>query len=154
MHIYGSFKKCSILFCQDEMLFVIFWFLDHFTLKSTSSMNSIWIITFVSHLNAWIRKLTPSLMFLQLPVLTSNNIIWVSLFPVLFDEIQHVVKTSTAGYMSVCYELISLFIEPQKFLLMGLICKLKSLYWIITVCDGLLMFFLYFFYTFSAEPFY
>ena len=136
------------------MLSVIVWFLDHFTLKSTSSMNSIWIITFASHLHAWVRKFKPSLMFLQLPVLTSNNIMWVSLFAVLLDETQHVVKTSTAGYMSVCYEVINLFIEPQKFLLMGLICKLKGLYWIITVCDGLLMFFLYFFNTFFVEPFY
>ena len=79
---------------------------------------------------------------------------WVSLFAVLLDETQHVVKTSTAGYMSVCYEVINLFIEPQKFLLMGIICKLKGLYWIITVCDGLLMFFLYFFNTFFVEPFY
>ena len=31
---------------------------------------------------------------------------------------------------------------------------LMGLYLIVTVCDGLLMFFLYFFYAFLGEPFY
>ena len=75
-------------------------------------------------------------------------------FAILFNEAQHVTKTFTAGYVPVCYEVINLFIEPQNFLLMGLICKLKGLYLIVRAFDGLLMFFLYSFYTFFGEPFY
>ena len=41
---------------------------------------------------------------------------------------QHVAKASAAGYVTVCYEVINVFIKPQNFLLMGLICKLKGLY--------------------------
>ena len=126
------------------MVFVIVWFLDHLTLKSTPSVNGVWIITFASHLHVWVTKFKPSLMFLKLPVLTSNNVVWVSLFAVLFDETQHVVKTLTPGYVPVCCEVINLFVEPQNFLLMFLIRKLKGLYLIVTACDGLLMFFLYF----------
>ena len=126
------------------MVRVVIWFLDHLTLKSTPSVNGVWIITFVSHLHIWLTKFKPSLMFLKLPILTSNNVIWLNFFAILFDERQHVVKASTAGYVPVCYEVINFFIEPQNLLLMGLICKLKGLYLIITVCDGLLMFFLYF----------
>ena len=113
------------------MVFAIVWFLDHFTLASVPSMNSIWIIAFVGHLHVWVTKFKPSLMFFKLPVLTSNNLIWVNFFAVLFVETQHVVKTSTTGYVPVCYEVINLFIEPHNFLLMGLafffICKLKGL---------------------------
>ena len=64
---------------------------------------------------------------------------------ILFDETQHVVKTSTTGYMPVFYEVTNLFIKLQNFLLMLLISKLKGFYLIVTVCDGLLMFFLYLF---------
>ena len=60
----------------------------------------------------------------------------------LFDKTQHVVKTSAAGYVPVCYEVINLFIKPQNFLLMGFICKFKGLCLIVMACDGLLMFFL------------
>ena len=144
IHIQGSFKKCSLLFRQAEMVFVVVWFLDHFTLKSAPLMNSIWIITFVNHLHVWVTKFKPSLMFFQLPVLTSNNVVWVNFSAVLFGETQHVVKTSTSGFVPVCYEVIHLFIEPQNFLLVGLICELKGLYLIATTCDSLLMFFLYF----------
>ena len=146
--IQGSFKECLLLFCQAEMIFVIVWPLDHFTFKPVPTMNSNWIITFVSHLHAWVTKFKPSLMFFQLSVLTSNNVRWVNVSVVLFDETQHVVKTAAVGYVPVCYEVINLFIEPQKFLFIGFICKLKDLHLIVTTCDGLLMFFLYFFYSF------
>ena len=39
---------------------------------------------------------------------------------ILFDETQHVVKTSTTGYVPVFYEVINLFIELQNVMLMGL----------------------------------
>ena len=76
-------------------------------------MNGIWIIEFVSHFHAWVTKLDPSLMFFKLPVLTSNNLTWVNLFSILFDEVQHVVKISTTGYVPVSYEVINLFIKLQ-----------------------------------------
>ena len=63
---------------------------------------------------------------------------------VLFDETQHVVKTSTAGYAPVYYKVINLFIKPQNFLLVFLICRLKGFYLIVTACDELLKFFLHF----------
>ena len=97
-------------------------------------MNTIWIITFGSHLHAWVRKFKPSLIFFQLPILTSNNVIWVRLFTVLFDKTQHIVKTSTTGYVPVCYEVMNLFIKPQNFLLMCFICKCKGLYLIVMAC--------------------
>ena len=78
-------------------------------------------------------------MFFKLSVLTSNNVLWENLSAIFFDETQHVVKTSTAGYLSLCYEIINLFIEPQNFLLMFFICKLKDLYLIVTACDDLMM---------------
>ena len=81
-------------------------------------------------------------MFFKLSVLALNNVIWVKFSAILFDEKQHVVKTSAAGYMLVCYEIINLFIKSQNFLLMGFICKFKGLYLIVTACDGMLMFFL------------
>ena len=71
-------------------------------------------------------------MFFKLPVLTLSNLVWV-LFPaILFNETYRVVKTSKGGHVPVCYEVINLFIRPQNFLLI--------------VCDGLLMLFLYFVY--------
>ena len=85
-------------------------------------------------------------MFFKLSVLTSNNVIWVNFSAIVFDETQHVfdetqhvVKTSTMGYVPICYEIINLFIEPQNFLFMFFICKLKGFYLIVMVCDGLLM---------------
>ena len=83
-------------------------------------------------------------MYLKLPVLTSNNVVWVKFSTALFDKTQRVVKTSTAGYVPVCYELINLFNKPQNLLLMGFICKLKGMDLIVTACDGLLMIFLHF----------
>ena len=70
--IQGSFKKFLLLFRQSKMIFVIVWFLDHFTLKLVPSMNGIWIIAFVngiwiiafvSHLHVWVTKSKPSLCF-------------------------------------------------------------------------------------------
>ena len=119
------------------MIFVIVWFLNHFILEYVLSMNSIWIITPASLLHVWVTKFKTSLIFFKLYILTSSNVILVGLLVIIFDEAQHVVKISTTGYVSLFYEVINLFIKPQNFLLM-------SLYLIVTVCDGLLMFFLYF----------
>ena len=123
-------------------------------------MNSIWIITFASLLHVWVTKFRTFLIFFKLFLLTSNNVIWVGLFAILFDEAQHVVKTSTTGYVPVFYEVINLFIKLQNFLLMLLISKLKGFYLIVTVANrcifffnGFLMFFLYFFYDFLASHF-
>ena len=83
-------------------------------LKSTPSVNGVLIITFVSHLHVWVTKFKPSLMFFKVPILTSNNVVWINLFAVLFccfDEAQHVVKTSTAGYVPICYKVINLLVE-------------------------------------------
>ena len=124
------------------MVFVVIWFLDHFMLKPVPSVNGVWIIVFVSHLHVWVTKFNPSLVFFKLPVATSNNVIGVNFSAILFDEVQHVIKTPT---VPVCYEVINLFIKPRNLLLMLLISKLKGLYLIVTVCYGLLMFFLYFF---------
>ena len=122
------------------MIFVIIWLFDHFMLKPAPSVNGVWIITFFNHLHVWVTKIKPSFMFFKLSVLTSNNVIWVNFSAILFDETQHVVKTSPASYVPVCYEVINLLIKSQNFLLMCLICKLKGLYLIVMACDGLLMF--------------
>ena len=142
--IQGSFKKFLLHFCHPEIVFVVILFFDHFSLEPVPLMNSIWIITFVSHLHVWVTKSKPSFMFFKLSVQTSNNVIWVDFSTILFDKTQHIVKTSTAGYVPVCYEVINLFIKPQNFLLMFSICKLKGLYLIIFFFDGLLMFFHHF----------
>ena len=86
IHIHGNFKKCSLLFHQAEMVLVIAWLLDHFMLKSTPLVNGVWIITYISHLHIWVTKFKSTLMFFQLPVLTSNNIVWVNFSTVLLDE--------------------------------------------------------------------
>ena len=39
--IKDSLKKFSLLFRQAKMVFVIIWFLNHFTLEYVLSMNSI-----------------------------------------------------------------------------------------------------------------
>ena len=126
------------------MVFVTILFLDHFTLEYVPSMNSIWIITPVGLLHVWVTKFKGSHIFFKLSILTSNNVIWVGFSTILFDETQHVVKTSTTGYVPVFYEVINFFIKLQNFLLMLFFCKLKGLYLIIFFFDGLLMFFLYF----------
>ena len=135
------------------MAFVIVWFLNHLTLEYLPSMNSIWIITPASLLHVWVTKFKTFFIFFKLSILTSNNVIRVNLFAILFDKTQHVVKISTTGYVPVFNEVINLFNKLQNFLLMLLISKLKGLYLIVTVCDGLLMLFLYFFYTYLGEPF-
>ena len=139
--IQGSFKKCLLPFGQAVMVFVIVWFLDHFKFEPVPSVNCVWIIALVSHLRVWVTKFKPSLTFFQLPVLTSNSAVWVNFSAVLFDEAQHVVKTSTTGYVPVCYEVINLFIEPQNFLLMFLLCKPKGLYLVVTVDNYFIFFF-------------
>ena len=136
--IKDNFKKFSLLFCQAEMVFIIVWFLDHFTREYVPSMNSIWIIIPTNVLDVWVTQFEPSLIFFKLYILTLNKVIWVGLFfAILFNEAQLVVKISTTGYVPVFYEVISLIIKLQNFLLMGL-------YLIIFFFDGLLMFFLYF----------
>ena len=121
------------------MVFVIIWFLDHFTLEYVPSMNSIWIITRASLLHVWVTKFKTFFIFFKLSILTPNNVIWVELFAILFNEAQHIVKISMTGYLPVFYEVINLFIKLQNVLLMFFICKLKGFYLIVTVCDGLLM---------------
>ena len=81
-------------------------------LNPTPSVNGVWIITFVGPFQVWVAKPKPSFMFFQLSFLTSNNVIRVNLSAVLFDETQHVVKKSTAGYVSVCHEIVNFFIKP------------------------------------------
>ena len=113
------------------MVLVVVWLLYHLTLKSAPSVNCVWDIAFVNHFHVWVRKFKPSLMFLQLLELTSNNVVWVSFFAFLFDKTQYVVKISTTEYVPDCYEIVNLlffflqglsmlFIEPQNLLLMGL----------------------------------
>ena len=151
--IKDSLKKFSLLFRHAEIVFVIIWFFDHFTLEYVSSMNSIWIITPASLFHVWVTKFKTFFIFFKLSILTSNNVIWVGLFSIFFNEAQHVIKISMTGYVPVFYEVINLFIKPQTFLLMFFICKLKDLYLIIFYFGGLLMFFLYFFYAFLGKPF-
>ena len=62
IYIQGSFKKFLLLFGQAEMVFVVIWFLDHFTLEPVPSVNDVWIIAFVSHLHVWVTKFKTLLM--------------------------------------------------------------------------------------------
>ena len=112
-----SLKKFWLLFRQAEMIFVIAWFLDHFTLKYVPSMNSIWIITPASLFHVRVTKFKASLIIFKESILTSNNVVWVNFFAILYNEAQHVVKISATGYVPVFYEVINLFIKPQNFLL-------------------------------------
>ena len=134
-NIKDGLKKFSIFFRQAEMVFIIGWFLDCFTLEYVQSMNSIWIITPVSLLRAWVTKFKTFSIFFKLPILTSNNVIRMNLFAILFDRAQHVFKISTTGYMPVFYEAINLFTKFQNFMLVGVISKLKVLYLIIFFFD-------------------
>ena len=72
-------------------------------------MNCVWVIAFINHLHVWVTKSKPSLMFFQIPILTSNNVVWASFFAVVFDETQHVIKISTTKYVPVYYEIVHLF---------------------------------------------
>ena len=74
-------------------------------------MNGIWIIAPVSLLHVWVTKFKESLTFFKMPILASNNVIWMPFFAILFDETQHVVKISTTGYVPVFNEAINLFIK-------------------------------------------
>ena len=100
-NIKDSFKKFSLLFLQSKMVFTVIWFINHFTLEYVPSMNTIWIITPTSLLHVWVTKLKISLIFFKLSTLTSNNVIRVSLFAILFDKAQHIVKISTTVYVPV-----------------------------------------------------
>ena len=84
----GSLKKFLLLFGQAEMICVIVWFLDYFMLKPVPSVNDVWIFTYISHHNSWITKFKTLPMFFQLPILTSNNVVWMPFLTVLFDEEQ------------------------------------------------------------------
>ena len=106
--IQGSFKKLLLLFRQAEIIFVEVWFFYHFLIEPAPPINSIWIITFVSHLYVWVTEFKPSLIFIQLPVLTSNNVIRVNFSAILFDDTQHSVKTYTTCYVPVCHETVNL----------------------------------------------
>ena len=134
-------SKCLLLFSQTKMALVEVWLFGDFTLKSTPSVNCIWIITFFSHLHIWVTKSKPLIMLFQLAIVTSNNVAWMNFSTVLFGEAQHVVKTSTAGYVSICYDIINLFIEPQHFLLMFLNFKLKGFHLIVTLGKWCIFFF-------------
>ena len=122
--IQDSFKEFLLLFCQDEIVFVIVWFLDHFTLKPIPLMNGVSIVALVSHPHVWVTKSKVPLMFFQLIVLKLNNMIWVDFSAILFDETQHVVKTRRTTCLFA--------VRPSQF-----IFKLKGLYSIVTACDGL-----------------
>ena len=137
--IKDSLKKSSLLLCQAKMAFVIIWFSDDFTLEYVPSVNSIWIITPAGLFRVWVTKFRTFFIFFKLSILTLNNVIWMALLSILFDEAQDVVKISTTGYVPVFYEVINLFIKPENFLLMFSIYKLKGLYLIIFSFDGLLM---------------
>ena len=121
---------------------LFYFILNHFTLEYVRSVNSIWIITFVSLLHVWVTKFNTSLIFFKQSILTSNNVIRLGLLAILFDEAQDDVKIFTMGYVPVFYKVINLFIKLQNFPLIFFICKLKGLYLIIFFFDGLLMVFL------------
>ena len=137
--IKDALKKFSLFFRQAKIIFVIVWFLDHFTLKYVPSINNIWVITSAGLLRAWVTNFKTIFIFFKLSILTANNLIWVNFSAILFKKVQHVVKISTTGYVPVFYEVINLFIKSQNFLLMFFICKLKGLYLIIFFFNGLLM---------------
>ena len=83
-NIRGSFKKSSLFFRQAEMVSVIVWFLDHFTLEYVPSVNGVWIIAFVSHLHVCVTRFEPSLMFFKMSILTSNNVVWMPFSDIFF----------------------------------------------------------------------
>ena len=141
-----SLKKFSLLLRQAKMVFVIIWFFDHFTLEYVPSVKSIWVITPADLFHAWITKLKLFFLFFKLSIFSPNKVICAGLLTILFNETQYVVKTRTAGYFSVSYEVINLFIKPQNFLLMGL-------YLIVFLFDSLLMFFLCFYIPFLLSHF-
>ena len=98
--IKDSLKKSSLLFCQDKMILVIVWFLNHFSLEYFPPVSSIWIIAPASLLHFWVTRFKTFFIFFKLSILTLNNVIWEGLFAILFDEAQHVAKISTMGLRS------------------------------------------------------
>ena len=112
------------------MVFVIVWFFDRFTLEYVPSMNSIWIITPAGLFHVWITKFKTFFIFFKLSILISNNVIWMDLLAILFNEAQHIVKISTTGYVPVFWEVINLFIKPQNFLLMDVVFDCIFLQWL------------------------
>ena len=125
-NIKEGLKKFLLFFRQAKMVFVIIWFLDHFTLEYVPPVNSIWIVTPASLFHVRVKTFKTFFIFFKLSILTSNNVIWVDLPAILFNEVQHSVEISTTRYVPVFYEVISLFIKPQHFLLVFFICKLKG----------------------------
>ena len=103
-------------------------------------MNSIWIITPASLFHVRVTKFKASLIIFKQSILTSNNVVWVNIFAILYNEAQHVVKISTTGYVPVFYEAINLFIKPKNFLLTFFIYKL----FLVSLADVFLVFFLCF----------
>ena len=110
-YIKDSLKRFSLLFRQTEMVFVKVWFLVHFTLEYVPSVNSIWIITPAGLLLVLVTKFKTFFIFFKLCILTLNNVIWVDLLAILFNEAQHVVKISTMGYMPVFSSIFSLSLK-------------------------------------------
>ena len=84
------------------MISRIVWFFGLFTLEHVPSMNSIWIITPSSVFHVQVTTFKASLLF-KLSILTSNNVIGVGIFSILFNDAQQVIKISTAGYVSVSF---------------------------------------------------
>ena len=136
--IKDSLKNFSLLYRQVEMVFVIVWFLNHFTLEYVPSVNSIWIITPADLLTVWVTKFKTFFIFFKLSILTSDNVIWVGLLAILFNEAQYVVKISMTGYVPVYYEVINLFIKLHNFLLMFLIMILVFDYLFLRWLDDVL----------------
>ena len=93
------------------MVFVKVWFLVHFTLEYVPSVNSIWIITPAGLLRVLVTKFKTYFIFFKLYILTLNNVIWVDLLAILFNEAQHVVKISTTGYMPAFSSIFSLSLK-------------------------------------------
>ena len=61
-----SFKKFSLPFRQAKIVFVIVWFLNHFTLEYVPSVNSISIITPAGLLRAWVTNFKTFFIFFKL----------------------------------------------------------------------------------------
>ena len=83
------------------MVFIIVWFLDHFSHEFFPLVNSIWIITRAGLLHVWVTKFKTFFIFFKLSILTLSNVIWVGFLAIVFDEAQHFVKISTTGYVPV-----------------------------------------------------
>ena len=136
MRSWAVSRSSPFSFVRPNSFSVIIRLFNHFAPEPVPSIIGVWIVAFVNPLRFWVTKFKPSSIFCQLSALTSNNVIWVHFSAILFDETQCIVKTSTTGYVPVCYEVINLLIKPQNFQLMLSICKLKGLYLIIFFFNG------------------